>query len=371
MITVLFYLHLLIDIYANHTYILNDSNNNDNHNVKEQHVNRTTFNNHQNDTDDDDDSLLWLQWKILHHKNYSTYKEYNEHRENWRNNLYSIKKHNSMHDQGLELYTTGLNQFSDLNWSDINALYLTNLSQYSTNRSHQQVGEVLLKQPFNETTPLKEIPNSWDWRKLGIVSKVKLQGECGACWAFSAAGALEGQLRNKTGSFVELSSQQLIDCSHSFGNHGCLGGEMKNAFRYVEKDGIQTEESYPYLTKESKCQHSKSTSLTYSKSIIEIELNNEEQLKTVLYEHGPVSAGINVEPQFIRYKNGIYQSQSCSSTDVNHAVLIVGFGEENGIQYWIVKNSWGTSWGEDGYVRIRRNYNNMCGIATMASVPKL
>lgn len=78
-----------------------------------------------------------------------------------------------------------------------------------------------------------------------------VQGKCGACWAFSAAGALEGQLKNRTGTFVELSPQQLIDCSHSFGNHGCLGGDMNNAFRYVEKDGIQSEESYPYLTKVS------------------------------------------------------------------------------------------------------------------------
>ncbi|CAH8487673.1 unnamed protein product [Schistosoma curassoni] len=362
MIRLLFYLHLIVNVYPNHTYIHNNSS----YGVIDQNINHTT-NDNDNDHDDDDD-LLWLQWKSLHHKNYSTHKEYNEHRENWLYNLHSMKQHNLMYDKGLVLYTIGLNQFSDLNWSHITTIYLTNLSQYLN--KHKQKSQMLLKQSLNETI-LKEIPDSWDWRKVGAVSKVKIQGKCGACWAFSAAGALEGQLKNRTGTFVELSPQQLIDCSHSFGNHGCLGGDMNNAFRYVEKDGIQSEESYPYLTKEGKCQHIKSSSLTYSKSIIEIKLNDEEQLKYVLYEHGPVSAGINVEQQFMRYKNGIYQSQSCSSTEVNHAVLIVGYGEENGVQYWIIKNSWGTSWGEDGYVRIRRNYNNMCGVATMASVPKL
>uniref|UniRef100_A0A3Q0KPV9 SmCL2-like peptidase (C01 family) n=1 Tax=Schistosoma mansoni TaxID=6183 RepID=A0A3Q0KPV9_SCHMA len=359
MITLLFYLHLIVHVYPNHTHTHNSNNNS--YDVTDQQVNHTTI--------IDNDDLLWLQWKHLHQKNYSTYKEYNEHRKNWLYNLHSIKQHNLMHDKGLELYTIGLNQFSDLNWSHISTIYLTNLSQYFLNR-HKKQSQILLKQSLNETR-LKEIPDSWDWRKVGVVSKVKVQGECGACWAFSAAGALEGQLKNRNGPFVELSSQQLIDCSHSFGNHGCLGGDMNNAFRYVEKDGIQSEESYPYLTKEGKCQHIKSTSLTYSKSIIEIKLNDEEQLKYVLYEHGPVSAGINVEQQFMRYKSGIYQSQSCSSTEVNHAVLIVGYGEENGVQYWTIKNSWGTSWGEEGYVRMRRNYNNMCGIATMASVPKL
>ncbi|VDO64130.1 unnamed protein product [Schistosoma curassoni] len=240
MIRLLFYLHLIVNVYPNHTYIHNNSS----YGVIDQNINHTT-NDNDNDHDDDDD-LLWLQWKSLHHKNYSTHKEYNEHRENWLYNLHSMKQHNLMYDKGLVLYTIGLNQFSDLNWSHITTIYLTNLSQYLN--KHKQKSQMLLKQSLNETI-LKEIPDSWDWRKVGAVSKVKIQGKCGACWAFSAAGALEGQLKNRTGTFVELSPQQLIDCSHSFGNHGCLGGDMNNAFRYVEKDGIQSEESYPYLTK--------------------------------------------------------------------------------------------------------------------------
>ncbi|KAH8850203.1 Cathepsin L-like proteinase [Schistosoma japonicum] len=395
MITWFFYLHLIIYIYANHTYINIDNTNNSNNNYSvtdhtEDYITTTTTTTTTTTNSyngNKDDKLLWLKWKSLHHKHYSTQKEYDEHYENWQYNLHLIRQHNKMQQKGLELYTTGLNEFSDLNWSHISAVYLTNLSQFVKN--HNKQGLVLLKQSLNDSIS-KEIPGSWDWRNSGIVSKVKstnrylwmfiisvisafvgIQGKCGACWAFSAAGALEGQLKNKTGRFIELSSQQLIDCSHSFGNHGCLGGDMNNAFRYVEKYGIQSEESYPYLTKEGECQPIKSSPLTYSKSIIEIKSNDEEQLKYVLYEYGPVSAGINVEQQFMRYKNGIYHSKSCSSADVNHAVLIVGYGEENGIQYWIIKNSWGIEWGENGYARIRRNYNNMCGIATMASVPKL
>ncbi|VDQ00931.1 unnamed protein product [Trichobilharzia regenti] len=161
-------------------------------------------------------------------------------------NLLSIKEHNIKHKKGLELYATGLNQFSDLNWTRINEVYLTNLSKYSLKPKKKEM--ILLKYALNKST---DIPSSWDWRTMGVVSGVKLQGECGACWAFSAAGALEGQLNNKTDHFIELSSQQLIDCSQSFGNHGCLGGDMNNAFRYVESNGIQKEENYPYLNKDT------------------------------------------------------------------------------------------------------------------------
>lgn len=166
MIRLLFYLHLIVNVYPNHTYIHNNSS----YGVIDQNINHTT-NDNDNDHDDDDD-LLWLQWKSLHHKNYSTHKEYNEHRENWLYNLHSMKQHNQMYDKGLVLYTIGLNQFSDLNWSHISTIYLTNLSQYLN--KHKQKSQMLLKQSLNETI-LKEIPDSWDWRKVGAVSKVKIQ----------------------------------------------------------------------------------------------------------------------------------------------------------------------------------------------------
>ncbi|CAH8468754.1 unnamed protein product [Heterobilharzia americana] len=231
MFTIITYMYLVIQSYTLHIDTLNHYHNRYDHDK--------THSDNTNSTNNDTDDALWLQWKILHNKTYSTHQEYNEHRENWQLNLLHIKEHNIKHSKGLELYTTGLNQFSDLNWNHINKIYLTNLSKYSVRQGHD--GKILLKQPLNETEN-KQIPNSWDWRKVGI-------GECGACWAFSAAGALEGQLKNKTGYFIELSSQQLIDCSHPFGNHGCLGGDMNNAFRYVESNGIQKEENYPYLKK--------------------------------------------------------------------------------------------------------------------------
>ncbi|XP_018646152.1 SmCL2-like peptidase (C01 family) [Schistosoma mansoni] len=332
-----------VHVYPNHTHTHNSNNNS--YDVTDQQVNHTTI--------IDNDDLLWLQWKHLHQKNYSTYKEYNEHRKNWLYNLHSIKQHNLMHDKGLELYTIGLNQFSDLNWSHISTIYLTNLSQYFLNR-HKKQSQILLKQSLNETR-LKEIPDSWDWRKVGVVSKVKVQTKTTNV-AAAASTSIGLNIRKRKSKILKYNKQNAKPIT-------------------LDDETLEDVETFTYLgsiiDEQGKCQHIKSTSLTYSKSIIEIKLNDEEQLKYVLYEHGPVSAGINVEQQFMRYKSGIYQSQSCSSTEVNHAVLIVGYGEENGVQYWTIKNSWGTSWGEEGYVRMRRNYNNMCGIATMASVPKL
>nr|CAH8824643.1 unnamed protein product [Trichobilharzia regenti] len=366
MIGVTIYFYFIVYIFANCTHTLDQYQNYTDNREVDNSTDKSVDNTNHIEHDDSNNNDLWIKWKLLHNKTYTTHKEYYEHYGNWQLNLLSIKEHNIKHKKGLELYATGLNQFSDLNWTRINEVYLTNLSKYSLKPKKKEM--ILLKYALNKST---DIPSSWDWRTMGVVSGVKLQGECGACWAFSAAGALEGQLNNKTDHFIELSSQQLIDCSQSFGNHGCLGGDMNNAFRYVESNGIQKEENYPYLNKEGRCQHTKSKSIIHSKLIIEVKANDEEELKTVLYEHGPVSAGINVEQQFIRYKTGIYQSSSCSATNVNHAVLIVGYGHENGIDYWIIKNSWGTTWGEDGYVRIRRNYNNMCGVATMASIPKL
>ncbi|KAG5443671.1 Cathepsin L [Clonorchis sinensis] len=221
-----------------------------------------------------------------------------------------------------------------------------------------------------------EPPASIDWRSTGAVTPVKDQGQCGSCWAFSATGAIEGQHFMATKQLVSLSEQQLVDCSSHFGNFGCSGGWMDNAFKYVKHThGITTETKYPYISGETgtpnpQCEfHGQAIAATVT-GIVDLPRSNEFALKQAVGLHGPISVAIHASLEsFMGYKSGVYSDEECSSDQLDHAVLVVGYGEENGIPYWLIKNSWGFDWGEMGYVKIRRNHHNLCGVATKASYP--
>ncbi|KAK3557975.1 hypothetical protein QTP86_005636 [Hemibagrus guttatus] len=231
------------------------------------------------------------------------------------------------------------------------------------------------------------VPDRLDWTERGLVSTVQNQGMCGSCWAFSAVGALEAQMMKKTGHLVPLSVQNLVDCSVKEGNHGCRGGFMSKAFTYVIRNkGIDSEAFYPYQHKEwtkkgtrdiyvlnagneGLCRYSPKGRAGYCSSFWIFPHINESVLLTTVAQIGPVSVGINAKlASFHRYRSGIYNDPLCDPRTVNHAVLVVGYGTEGGQDYWLVKNSWGTAWGEKGYVRMARN-RNQCGISSFAIFP--
>ncbi|KAI5100940.1 cathepsin S,-like 1 isoform X2, partial [Silurus meridionalis] len=272
----------------------------------------------------------------------------------WEQKVLEVKKHNEEAAAGLHTFTTGLNHLSDMTAEEVNAK-LNGLRM--ENFSPQDDDD-------NFTFPINfPLPPSVNWTEDGFVTPVQNQGNCNSCWAFSAVGALEAQMKKKKGVLVPLSVQQLVDCSHLAGNRGCFGGLLTNAFHYiVNNEGISKESEYPYEDKEVFCR--RAHNYGHCKGYRVLPRYNEFELQKVVATIGPVAVGINANmTSFHHYKDGIYNETSCPSLPLNHAVLIVGYGKEDGRQYWLVKNSWSDNWGEGGYIRMLRN-QNQCGIGT-------
>lgn len=215
--------------------------------------------------------------------------------------------------------------------------------------------------------PANELPKSVDWRKEGLVTPVKDQGVCGACWAFASVAGIEGAWAKAKGELVSLSEQQILDCAVD-GNYGCRGGFIDNALDYVVYEGgIDTEDSYPYEALQGKCWFTFTDVGAKISSFVGIPQNDEDALVSAVAQT-PVSIGIDAEDDFVAYESGIFTSSTCTSTDINHGVTVVGYDSLNGTDYYIIKNSWGTNWGEQGYIRMARG-KNFCGVANMAYYP--
>ena len=196
-----------------------------------------------------------------------------------------------------------------------------------------------------------------DWREKGAVTPVKNQRSCGSCWAFSATGALEGGNFVANGKLISLSEQQLVDCDPK--SNGCGGGEMYYAFEYASKKGMCTEEEYPYHAKDEDCKDDQCTVVVQNKGYEMVPANDGKALKAAVSK-APVSVGVEADSAvFQMYKSGVIDSTACG-TSVNHGILAVGYTEE----YWILKNSWGESWGDKGYLKIKYDAEGegICGI---------
>ena len=256
-------------------------------------------------------------------------------------------------------YKLGINRFADLSWEEFRTSRLGAAQNCSATLkgNHKLTSEV--------------IPETKDWREEGIVSPVKDQGHCGSCWTFSTTGALEAAYKQATGKSVSLSEQQLVDCAYAFNNFGCNGGLPSQAFEYIKfNGGLDTEESYPYAGSNGICNFKSDSIGVKVTDSVNITLGAEDELKHAVGLVRPVSIAFEVVKGFKLYKGGVYTSETCGKTplDVNHAVLAVGYGVENGVPYWLIKNSWGNDWGVDGYFKMELG-KNMCGIATCASYP--
>jgi len=214
------------------------------------------------------------------------------------------------------------------------------------------------------------LPSSVDWVSRGAVTPVKDQGQCGSCWSFSTTGSLEGALKLATGQLTSLSEQQLVDCSKQ--NSGCNGGLMDYAFAFEKTADVCTEASYPYTARDGSCHESGCTVGIPRGGVTgyhDVTVNDENALMEAVAQQ-PVSIAIEADQYSFQSYTGGVLTKSCGSR-LDHGVLLVGYGTDAGKDYWKVKNSWGASWGEQGYVRLERGLSGagQCGLKSAASYP--
>merc|ERR1712121_579509 len=276
---------------------------------------------------------------------------------NWKKDTEEVEIHNAMF--GNE-FTQAVNHLSDLTDEEYKRLYLSSL--------------IVPEGPSNATMHVADngvLPNAVDWRSQGLVTPVKNQGRCGSCYSFSATGALEGAWKKARGSLPNLSEQQYVDCSGRYGNYGCQGGWYQSCWRYaMSAGGNMPESAYRYTARQGRCRFNRGQVVATVRSFHDTQPGNENDLTNALARVGPVSVAIDASPSsFRRYRTGVHYSRSCSSRRLNHAVLAVGYGSEGGRDYYLVKNSWATSWGAGGYIKMARNRGNNCGIASKPSYP--
>jgi len=302
---------------------------------------------------------LFSKWIAQHNKKYN--------HENFFYR-YTVFKHNMdhivSHNKKGKSYTMAMNAFGDMTGEEFK----------STHTGYNRVIDTIKRKA--NSAPVKHIKHAtddtYDWRKLNAVTPVKNQQQCGSCWAFSATGSTEGAwaLSKKAGAgkLVSVSEQQLVDCSGSFGNQGCNGGLMDNAFQYiVSSGGICTEAAYPYTAQDGTCKTTCKPAVTLSK-FQDVAQGQEDAILPAL-AMGPVSIAIEADQQVFQfYSGGVMNDPSCG-TNLDHGVLIVGNDNDaTAGAYWIVKNSWGSGWGLEGYVYLARGVNQ-CGLAAEPSYP--
>lgn len=317
-------------------------------------------------------------FKSTYKKTYDNDTEESKHLLKFAVNLRAINEHNEREASNKKSFKMGVWEHSDLSSQDI----VEQMTGYIRKPKARSV--------FAHEFP-SNVPSSVDYTAKGWVTKVMNQGMCGGCYAFSAIGALEGQLAKTTGQLTKLSEQNIVDCSKdkTNGNWGCDGvcniflilqtckaikfqGDMKTTFAFLanKQHGVNTAVSYRYKGRGNfRCSYNPQNSPITVTDFVEIDTCNETLLMQALAAVGPLAVAIDASQESMQnYKSGVYDDPACTD-QINHAVLLTGYGTDSltGLNYWIVKNSWGPSYGENGYIRIARKSENSCGLCGIAS----
>ncbi|KAF8377587.1 hypothetical protein HHK36_030969 [Tetracentron sinense] len=304
---------------------------------------------------------IYESWLTKHGKAYNALGEKERRFEIFKDNLRFIDEHNTEN----RTYKIGLNRFADLTNEEYRSMYLGAKTDAKRKFSKPKSDRYAFRSG-------DDLPESVDWRTKGAVAPVKDQGNCGSCWAFSTIAAVEGINKIVTDDLISLSEQELVDCDTSY-NEGCNGGLMDYAFEFIiNNGGIDTEEDYPYQANDGTCdQYRKNARVVTIDGYEDVPPNDEKALQKAVVNQ-PVSVAIEAGGRaFQLYQSGVFTG--ICGTALDHGVAAVGYGTESDVDYWIVKNSWGSSWGENGYIRMERNVagtrTGKCGIAMEASYP--
>jgi len=293
-----------------------------------------------------------------HGKAYSTNEEFEQRYANFKATVQLVRTHQANPNRTFE---RAVNKFADLSSEEFAERYL----------GYRPVRREYLRSKNTVRLPTTALPSTVDWVAAGKVSAVKNQGQCGSCYTFSTTGAVEAAyaIEHST-SPPSLSEQEIVDCSGSYGNQGCNGGMMDNAFNWIiNNGGICTESGYPYQAVQGNCQTSCTNYLTIT-SYTDVTPSSESQLQAALSRQ-PVSVAVDASQGWQTYAGGIIDSSCGCSTNLDHGVLLVAYGTDSGEAYWTIKNSWGPDWGENGYIRLKRNVGGAgtCGLASDPSYP--
>jgi len=313
----------------------------------------------------DDVETAWKEHKTKHGRKHKTAAEETERKTHFSKAHAKIAKHNSDPNATFKM---AHNKFSDMSETEIKALYGFKPSAIPAGARIAQMSD-------------RAVPAAVDLRTGSTcMQPVKDQGQCGSCYAFSSLAVVEYNTCVKTGKPVALSEQQIVDCAASYGTYGCDGGWQPDAWAYIAGNGgVDTSVSYPYKSGTTMavgtCSFKaasiggkvlpKATPATWQNSATYIAGKDVTTMQTVLAGNSTIATGIYASDALMSYSTGVFSDPACGTLDANHAVNIVGYGTLNAVPYWIVRNSWGTGWGQAGYVLFKRGVN-MCAIEVNA-----
>ncbi len=314
-----------------------------------------------------------------YNKTYENHNDFTDRYSIFKDNVRMIDNHNA----GKNSWKMSVNHFADLSYDEFAKNYIGR-TKIRTRKSEARNFPENSRKLFYSCDDMgfcshyiqkfdtSSLPTTWDWNSQGKVTPIKNQGQCGSCWAFSTTGSLESAYAISKNKLYSLSEQELMDCSHSFGNQGCEGGLMDDAFMFVKSNGICKENTYPYKAVDEKCRESSCSSLFKISGYTDVPTSDENALQLAVYKQ-PVSVAIEADqPGFQFYSRGVFNTNCGYKLD--HGVLAVGWGTEGGLKYWRVKNSWGSAWGDNGYILLARNTTDkrgQCGIAMQPSYPNI